>query len=328
MGEIFKENIGDKIKIEEFIDFSIKKINNLEETIKNIKKEKKNDLLFHIEMLKEIKYKGKTNKLISKDATASVYQHLVKILGGKNDDSYRYTNLLDEEIWYDTYSMIIKKWKKESDMYLENKEIIDNFFTRNNLKKTMMTENYGCGKKKCWIYFKKFIDIENKEKEEIIKKIFLDFYKYLTKNCIFKKNSEEIIKEMIKRKGLIENLTDKSKTDLMYKKNEFKRLNTTYNKKRITLKKTEIKEKYEEKDFLIEQFIISIRANLVHFLDSSVTREIIKRIKCIAIHDCFMVEPEKVTRLIAIANYVMNIDFIKINISNEEKLFFSIFILL
>jgi hypothetical protein len=34
-------------------------------------------------------------------------------------------------------------------LYNEKKEIIDKIFNRNNLKKTMMTENYGCGKNKC-----------------------------------------------------------------------------------------------------------------------------------------------------------------------------------
>ena len=50
---------------------------------------------------------GHTKKLISKDATASVYQHLIKILEGKTTESYKFTNLTDPETWYDTYSMII-----------------------------------------------------------------------------------------------------------------------------------------------------------------------------------------------------------------------------
>jgi hypothetical protein len=50
-----------------------------------------------LEIIKEMDSTGNTKKLISKDATASVYQHLVKILGGKNINSYKYTNLKDPE---------------------------------------------------------------------------------------------------------------------------------------------------------------------------------------------------------------------------------------
>jgi hypothetical protein len=54
--------------------------------------------------------------------------------------------------------MIIDNWKKdENEIYSNNKEIIDKVFNRDNLKKTMMTENYGCGRNKCWIYFKNFV---------------------------------------------------------------------------------------------------------------------------------------------------------------------------
>jgi hypothetical protein len=62
-----------------------------------MKKEKKNEFIYHLEIIKEMNSKGNTKKLLSKDATASVYQHLVKVLGGKNTNSYKYTNLKDPE---------------------------------------------------------------------------------------------------------------------------------------------------------------------------------------------------------------------------------------
>ena len=156
IAEIFKEEIGSQIKAENFLDYAIEKINNYDKTIKYMEKEKRNKFIYHYQMIKDIDSKGSTKKLLSKDATASVYQHLIKILGGKNEESYKYTNLTDSETWYDTYSMIIESWKKENKiLYSENKNIIDKIFNRDNLKKTMMTENYGCGKRKCWNYFKK-----------------------------------------------------------------------------------------------------------------------------------------------------------------------------
>ena len=328
IGEIFKEKIGAKISIEQFIDYAIEKINNYGKNIESIEKEKKNKFIYHLEIIKEMDSTGYTKKLLSKDATASVYQHLVKILGGKDTDSYKYTNLKDSETWYDTYSMIIDMWKKESDvLYSKNKELIDSLFNRTTLKKTMMTENYGCGRRKCWNYFIEKIKIQN-DNENKIKEIFNSFYNYLTKNCIFKKNSKKIIEEMLQRKGLISALSDNSKANLMYIKKEIKRMNTTYDNRRITMVKAQILENSDERNHLIDKFKISIRANLVHFLDSSVAREIVKRITCIPIHDCFMVEIQDVSRLIAIANYVMNMNFIDLEINREGIKFFSIFILL
>jgi hypothetical protein len=90
----------------------------------------------------------------------------------------------------------------------------------------------------------------------------------------------------------------------------------------------QIEEDCEEKDYLIDKFKIAIRANLVHFLDSSAAREIVKRITCIPIHDCFMVEIQDVSKLIAIANYVMNMNFIDLEINRKDTEFFSLFILL
>jgi hypothetical protein len=150
----------------------------------------------------------------------------------------------------------------------------------------------------------------------------------LTKNCIFKKDSKRIIEEMIERKGIINNISDNSRADLMYRKKIIKRINTTYKGKRTTMQLVQMEENCDEKDYLIDKFRIAIRANLVHFLDSSTVREIVKRITCIPIHDCFMVEIQDVSKLIAIANYVMNMNFIDLELNRKETEFFSIFILL
>ena len=84
----------------------------------------------------------------------------------------------------------------------------------------------------------------------------------------------------------------------------------------------------DRNNFLINDFKISVRANTIHFIDSSVVREVLKRIRCIAIHDCFMVEPHNISKLLAIVNYVMNMEYIKLNLNRSEKRIFSLFILL
>jgi hypothetical protein len=70
-------------------------MNNYTDTIKSIKEEKKGEFIYHLEIIKEMNEIGHTKRLISKDATASVYQHLIKILGGKTMESYKFTNLTD-----------------------------------------------------------------------------------------------------------------------------------------------------------------------------------------------------------------------------------------
>jgi hypothetical protein len=75
--------------------------------------------------------------MISKDATASVFQHLVKILGGKTDQSYKFCNLDSEDTWYDTYTLVINDWKQQKKILIRKNEIdnFDEIFNRSNLKK-------------------------------------------------------------------------------------------------------------------------------------------------------------------------------------------------
>ena len=98
--------------------------------------------------------------MISKDATASVFQHLVKILGARDEKSYQFCNLNSSDIWYDTYTLVINDWI-DKNKNLINKNKLDNFneiFNRSNIKQTMMTQNYGAGYKKCWKEFKNLND--------------------------------------------------------------------------------------------------------------------------------------------------------------------------
>jgi hypothetical protein len=48
---------------------------------------------YYTKIIKEIENKIYKKRLISKDATASVFQHLIKILGPKDDNSLKYCNM-------------------------------------------------------------------------------------------------------------------------------------------------------------------------------------------------------------------------------------------
>jgi hypothetical protein len=83
--------------------------------------------------------------VILKDATASVLQNLIKILGPKNQDSINLSNLGDTDNWYDPYSHILSQFKKSFE--LDKKEFT--FFKRSTIKKTIMTNPYSAGEQKC-----------------------------------------------------------------------------------------------------------------------------------------------------------------------------------
>jgi hypothetical protein len=48
---------------------------------------------YYIKIIEEIEKKIYKKRLISKDATASVFQHLIKILGPKDQNSLKYCNM-------------------------------------------------------------------------------------------------------------------------------------------------------------------------------------------------------------------------------------------
>jgi hypothetical protein len=92
---------------------------------------------------------------IIKDTTASVNQHIGKVLGFKGD-ALTYVNLANETHMYDTYELYISYLKQ---YFGTNCPSIVNYITRNLLKKTIMTIHYGIGKDSA---FKDFAESVNK----------------------------------------------------------------------------------------------------------------------------------------------------------------------
>jgi hypothetical protein len=92
LAEIDKKKLGKSIKLEDFLEHAVKMINyprefNFEESIKY-------DYL--IKILDEINNNIFIKRLVSKDATASVFQHLVKCLGYSSQFSLKLCNLNSE----------------------------------------------------------------------------------------------------------------------------------------------------------------------------------------------------------------------------------------
>jgi len=112
IGEFRRKKMSSCVDIEQFIDVGISIIN--KETYLNDLDEYESLKLFNlIKILKEIDKKIFIKRLVTKDATASCFQHLIKVLGYKNKDSLTWCNLNSTSKWYDTYKYIIDIWKKK-----------------------------------------------------------------------------------------------------------------------------------------------------------------------------------------------------------------------
>jgi len=156
ISENIKTKLGKEIHLRDFIIAAIEIINNYEPEKYSYEKQIKIEYIYHI--LNEIKNKIYIKHLISKDATASVYQHLVKALGYATPFAFKICNLNSTNTWYDTYEFIIEEFKKRTNPGSLNLDDYNLHFNRITLKKTIMTKLYSCGEKKCWNYFLKILE--------------------------------------------------------------------------------------------------------------------------------------------------------------------------
>lgn len=180
IGKLYKNEfiigLGGVISLEQFIDIGLKKWNNSNFS----------DLNTHVEHLSLINIleevgDGIFNKTpLYKDATASGPQMLALLLGGKSYETYQWCNLTTNNDWNDTYYHIINKFLSQEDIPETNK----NFFTRKNLKKTIMIYNYNATYFRCWLNFVEDAGLDNFkffEKRNEIQPIFKKFYLFLQK---------------------------------------------------------------------------------------------------------------------------------------------------
>lgn len=325
LAEPFKNKLGSIVSIKDFIKKGLEILNN-KKIIENLDYDDKIKCIYILKIIEEIKKNIWIKRLIPKDATASVFQHLVKCLGKYNEDSLKYCNMNSEEYWYDTYSIIIEKFNikiKKNDL---SQEKYDKIFNRKNLKKIMMTRNYGCGLKKSFKYFNESIKDITKDYNKIeineINNIFIKFYKYISENNEINKGDNNIIINFFKKnKSII--FQDLSKTNYKYFKFKEKRIDSTVDNKRYTriIKKiTNIED--------IKKYKISIVANYIQSQDACLVRWVLNRITIITIHDCFMIDYVNISYLIALINEGMNVNFHSISKENDYNEIFSIFIVI
>lgn len=335
LGEINKTELGTQVLISQFIHEGIKIFNNFHEK-NSFNYDDKIKIFTLVKIINE--YKSNVEKdpikkwLISKDAPASVFQHLVLNFGWNDDKILKQLNLLSENTWYDPYASIIEDWKKNN-LNWSNEELeILKFFNRKLLKKILMTVNYGVSKKTAEIYFNN--TLENLELDPLvnifIKKnhlyflnLFKNFFNFISEIVMFKIHPNKIINKIIDNKGIVE-LSDAS-IDLNY----YKQLDITFDFQYAgqRYKKT-YKAISSEKDF--KKIEIAAKANFVHALDAALVRWVVRKKPIYTVHDCYLIDSANITYLVALMNEGMNErfnDFYK-TWEKEKTEIFSLFIVL
>lgn len=325
LGEIQKIELCPYAHIQKIIEIGIKSLQE-----KNVYKDLKDQHKFTAikNILKELE-KGIYKKwLISKDATASCYQHLIKILGPKNNEALSYCNLQSNDTFYDPYSFIIKNFieeHKNTFNYLTSVNI-DKIFNRKTLKRVIMTHNYGVTQETAYKYFIEQLplDLFSAEQKNEINTFFKKFFKSLTEGNIIFLHSPQTIISFFKDNPIVV-YNDKSTTDLNYFKGKTTQINFYLNGNRNTKKEESLTNKID-----LKKFKTSIRANYVQSIDAALVRWYLESESEITIHDCFMIDIFNITFAVSKINEGMRIVFHDLNLEkviNTDN-FFSIFIII
>lgn len=310
IGKIFKNELiikhqgilCDKILIE----FSLNKLKNKS----NIIWDNLNDCIefnYIIFLFNEIKQTKPRRLIVFKDATASGIQLLTLLLGVTNQETLKFCNLFSGKFWYDTYYFIIKLFL---DKYPTTNVIVEKYFTRKYLKKVIMTYNYSIGVGKAKLYF--FESVLDEDKNNTTLKtyfgLFFKFLKNLFEGGLFYANPSKVIINTFKRrlketKKLEIKLPDESLIFLQYNYLKKIRLDRIIQHTRKTIVFFTLDDKIND-----YKTCIALRANLIHSLDATYVRFVIKYLdySIITIHDSFGIDILNVSKLIFIANKSVN----------------------
>lgn len=282
-GKIFKNNLVDLnngcISREDFIKLGLENFNS--------------DLWVELDLNKQIELWSLKFILIGmcagiykkiplfRDATASGIQVLTLLLDVKSFDYFRWVNFIDEDIWYDTYYLIIDVFKKK---FFKNNTTsnLEKYFNRKNLKKTIMTYNYNATYLRCWKNFKKEAELFKISEPDILKSVeeqFKNFYNFLNWWFIkdnFYKNSPKLISLYFSKLFIEENCVFYKTHDdffialkyfLIGKTSRFDRMILG---ERVTMVLNELSTNFNQ-----EKTKRALQANITHTFDAYILRKII-----------------------------------------------------
>ncbi len=316
------------ITVDEFILWALDILK--EKNIDKYSYKNKIKIIYYKYILHEINNDIYIKRPISKDATASVFQHIIKNLPPKNENTLVICNLASFDTWYDTYKYIIEDFVETNKIisYYLTEEDFSKIFSRDILKKIIMIYNYGAGKKRCISDFK--IEIENITKNwEFNKKneveiIFYKFYDYLSKNNIIFAKPVDLISEKIKEKNNILKI-DSTIINFVYKRTKIVQIELKHEKKRYTRQQTSLLTIIDKK-----KTHRSSKANYIQSLDAALARWYLRNNRGITIHDCFLQDYINTTFLISKINEGMRIIFHDLNLEGriDTSNLYSLFIIL
>lgn len=321
--EIIKTSIGKKISIELFIEKGVEMLNNEKLEFNDSYDKIKFDYIKFV--ILDLISNGDKKWLISKDATGSCFQHLIKVAGAKSEESLIWCNLQSLDTWYDPYGYIIDSFKNQKKDIAIDSNIFNFVFSRKFLKKTIMTENYSAGEGCCWDYFSKdigFYNFTSFEQTEI-RKIFSEFYRFIHYDNILIKNSVTEVTQKIIKNDYRVLFNDGGLINLSYFNFDFKEINLFINNKRFTKKERSLTKVLNNKKSLK-----SLTANFIQSLDASLVRWLLSYEAIISVHDCFLIDYRNITFLISKVNEGMRLQFHKFAIEESTDKIFSIFILI
>jgi len=328
IGEMYKSSLGTSITMSEFLEKAVDVYYNSSREMVNLPYEKSYALRYYVKIIDLIKVDHPDKHLrwkISKDATASVIQLLVQILGFQDRNILKLANMDSTDTWFDPYSWIIvhffKYRKKEY-----TKEYSD-FFNRTLLKKVIMTIYYSSTYNTCYTYWSNEISLDealNKRyalDKDLLDKLFKDFYNFIKTDGNLFQHELPYIQDNITNNTIF--FTDNTSVSLEYYKMESKRVDIeTYHpilKKNIRSTKSFKKINYNKLDN--KKIKASINPNVIHAHDALVIRLLKETFpNLLTIHDCYLIDYRSSIILIEKLNEIYNDQFSKNKNLNQKVL--------
>lgn len=247
---------------------------------------------------------------LNKDTTASVLQHLLKILGIRDEKALELCNLAGNNVWTDPYMVILDNFFKNNTI----NEVSKLFFNRNNLKRVMMTYYYSVTYYTALKYFLKSCRSQGPYKlvisEAIEKSLIEDFLKFFN---YLKNNHEidlffEIKSSKLKKNPKNITLLDDSNIILIYYTKYNKRVEVKHKNGDIRTTFTTYYLKNNQIDWI--KTGAAFIPNLIHAFDANYARRILSCYPNLVVHDSFAPCIQQICQVVDKLNEVYKYDVI------------------
>lgn len=330
IGEVFKTDLAHnkgKVHIKQFIDCGIAVVNE-EWTYSHCDDYDKQKIFKALLILNEYSVGIFRKHLISKDSTASCFQHLVKILGPQDNSSWEKCNLQSKDTWYDTYVFIFQKWLETEVWNEAENKLIKEFWKRKTYKRPIMTRQYGAKELTGWKYFLEEIDSNlynslPKNEKNNLRGLFKSFFYFISSSTGLLLNNTSRLVEFLKLKNFHIRTLD-GETNISYYKTKMRQINLFINKKRQTKKERILTQTLDNM-----KTVMATPANFTQCSDATLARKVVEEAPIPIIHDCFLIDPFDTNLLIALINETFNKDFFSLGIHDRDPdNLFSIFVVI